>query len=135
MNELEKRLEERSRSLVIAESRQNFDEAIEYYMDNAVIQMPDAPLIRGKQDIKTTYEKIFSGVNLLEFSTTPDGFDFSASEDLAYEYGHGEMIVQDGDHKLVNHQKYMIIWKWMNNNWFVEGLSFSNNSHTPEIIN
>ena len=127
MNELENLLVKRSRSLIMAETRQNFEEAIEYYMDNAVVQMLGSPLIKGKREIKSTYEKYFSGFNTMQFSSTSDAFDFSVNKDLAYEYGHGEMIVQDGDHDVINHSKYMIIWKWLNNNWFIEGMSLLNN--------
>lgn len=135
MHKLEQRLERRSRALIMAEMRQNYEEAIEYYLDNAVVHIPGSPLIKGKMEIKNTYDKLFSGFNFLEFTSEADEFDYSVSKDLAYEYGHGEMLLQEGDHMVINHSKYMIIWKWQNDNWFIEGLSFMNDTEHSEIVN
>lgn len=134
MYKLEKRLERRSRALNMAEMRQNYDEVIEYYLDNAVVHIKGSPLIKGKKEIKNTYDKVFSGINFLEFTSATDEFDYSVSKKLAYEYGHGEMLMQEGDQKVINHSKYMIIWKFLNNNWFIEGLSFVNDIEHPEIV-
>lgn len=128
---LEDAVRARSEQVLAAESVEDIDKAMTFWAENAIVQPPDAPQIRGKQAVRELYNELFPGDQLADFSGEISHIEVSEAGDLAYEYGVNKIIVHETDRDLINEGKYLIVWKKTDGEWYIRALSFNNNAPAP----
>jgi len=81
-----------------------------FYADDAVVMTPDAPLIRGREDMQKSLEAMMKMKP--EFTFTTAKVEVARSGDLAYNWGTGKMAVKDKKGKVTETTfKSPSVWK------------------------
>jgi uncharacterized protein (TIGR02246 family) len=94
------------------------DKFIGYYADDAVVLLPNAPAITGRDNIRAALKPMMSDPNFaLTFSATK--VDVAKSGDLAYTQGTYSMTVTDPKTKapVTDRGKYITIFKKQGDSW------------------
>jgi uncharacterized protein (TIGR02246 family) len=120
----------RSKACVNAEAEMNAEGAVAFYADDAVVQPPGAPQLQGHEAILEMYRQAFNSP-VKEFSGTTSEVTVSQSGDLAYEYGVNRMLLASPEGDLLNLGKYLLVWKKIDDEWFIAALSFTWDSPDP----
>lgn len=89
----------------------NADTFAKYYADDAVLLMPNAPILKGKQAIADAMKGAMSDPNFaLDFTGT--SADAAKSGDMVYTVGTYNMTMSDPQHKpMTDKGKYMTVFK------------------------
>lgn len=88
------------------------DKAASYYADDAVLLMPNSPIITGKDNIKAAWRTVLADPNFaLTFQSTRA--DAAKSGDLVYTVGTYSMTMSSPKDKkpITDHGKYMTVFK------------------------
>jgi uncharacterized protein (TIGR02246 family) len=84
---------------LLADSEKNFaardfDKVMKFYANDAVVLLPDRPMLKGTAAIKAAMQDAFGGPNI-SVAVRPDSFEVASSGDLAYGYGTGTSTITD----------------------------------------
>jgi ketosteroid isomerase-like protein len=109
--------------LSAAFNQRSIDKVLELYADNSVFMPPNAPLLRGRDPLKSFYTEL-SG-KWTELKMEPD--------DVA---GHGPIAYQSGTYTLTSTDardrgKYLIVLRNLGGNWKIEHTAW--NSDLPKV--
>jgi ketosteroid isomerase-like protein len=121
----------RSRQLAAAESARRIDTALTLWADDAVVQPPGGPQIRGRAAIGDLYRHFFEGGALREFSSTSSYIEVARGGDIGYEFGTSRVILSGPEGDLLDAGKYLAVWKKVNGTWMVAALSFTSDTPAP----
>ena len=102
-----------------------------YYAEDAVELPNGVDAIRGKEDIAKTMGFLDQKDNSLTWA--PDYSEMAASGDLGYTYGTYEFRTKGKDGKpVVDHGKYMTVWKKQKDGSWRVALDMGNSSPSPK---
>jgi ketosteroid isomerase-like protein len=117
----------RSDSLVTFENAKNADGALTYYLDDALVQLANAPAVKGKAPMKDLYNGFFQG-GLKALQSTRDPVVVSSSGDLAYETGVNRITMTTPAGDVTTVGKYLAVWKKVNGTWMIAALAVSDDT-------
>lgn len=121
----------RSEGVVAAEAAFDVGGALEFWAEDAVVQGAGMPQIQGKEAIDALYRQYFESGMLKEFSGTVSHLEVSAAGDIAYEYGVNRFVVAGPEGDLLDMGKYLVVWKKIDDEWFIAALSFTSDRPEP----
>ena len=124
----------RSDGIVGAEAALDVEAALAFYAEDAIVQPAGAPQIRGREAIAGLYREFFQGSQLKEFFAKGSHITVSQGGDLAYEYGVNRTVLAGPEGDLVDIGKYLLIWKKIDDEWFIVALSFTSDAPEPEPL-
>ena len=110
-------------NLTTAFNAKQLDKVLDQYADNSVFMPPNAPLLRGRDPLKSFYTDL--AARWTELKMEP--------EDVA---GHGPIAYQSGTYTLTGTEardrgKYLIVMRNMAGNWRVEYTAWSSDLPKP----
>lgn len=84
---------------LLADSEKNFtardfDKVMKFYSRDAVVFLPDRPMLKGADAIKAAMRDAFGDPNVA-VAVKPDGVEVASSGDIAYGYGTGVSTITD----------------------------------------
>ncbi len=121
----------RSNGLTSAESGRDIQRAMTFWAEDAIVQPAGMPQLRGREATEALYHRLFSDSTLRGISGTPSNITVAESGDLAYEYGINQMVFSGPKGDLLDMGKYLLVWKKVENEWYIAALSFSSNAAEP----
>lgn len=121
----------RSKEVSTAESAKDIQRVMTFWADDAVVQPAGMPQMRGHEMIEALYHQLFGDSTFKELSSTISTITVSESGDLAYEYGTNRVVYASSKGDLLDMGKYLLVWKKVNNDWYIAALSFSSNARAP----
>jgi uncharacterized protein (TIGR02246 family) len=94
-----------------AASSKDLDKTVSYYADDAAMLPSQAPIARGKAQIKEVWTHLLS-LPGLELSFGPNKIEVSKSKDIAYEIGTYQMKFNDAQgNPTTEIGKFVVVWK------------------------
>lgn len=120
----------RSEGVVAAEIDMDIDRAVTYFTEDAIVQPGGMPQIQGKEAIASFYGQM-SELGFTDFSSSSTHIQVSSSGDLAYEYGINRMVFPSPDGDLLDMGKYLMVWKKIEDEWYIQALAFSSDAPAP----
>ncbi|MDQ3365221.1 MAG: DUF4440 domain-containing protein, partial [Myxococcota bacterium] len=103
-------LMQRSRDWSLAVGRGDFEAALAYWSDNAVLMAPGLPPLRGKEAIRE-YVQAAAKLPGFKISWEPLEVHVSASGDMAYMVERNEISVHDASGApITEHNKVVTVW-------------------------
>jgi ketosteroid isomerase-like protein len=129
LEELEAEVRARSEAVIAAEMAGDYETAVTFFAPDAIIQMPNAPQIQGRDTLLELYEATLG--TTLEFEGTTTDIVPAASGDLAYEYGINRMVFETPDGPVEDMGKYLVIWRKIDGEWFVAAIAVSSDAPPP----
>lgn len=121
----------RSDAMQAAEASMKTDSVLAFWADDAVIQLPGAPQIEGRDAVRAFYSGMFATAGLRKFEVIPGRVELATSMDLAYEYGVTRTTVMGPKGDSIESGKYLRVWKKFGNTWLVVAESGSNDASSP----
>ncbi len=90
----------------------DFDEVMKFYSSDAVVFLPDKPMIKGADAIKAAMRDAFGNPNVA-VTVKPDSVEVASSGDVAYGYGTGTSTITDPGTKAVTtvQSKWVTVFK------------------------
>jgi len=90
---------------LLADSQKNFaardfDQVMKFYSSDAVVFLPDRPMLKGADAIKAAMRDAFGDPNVAVV-VKPDSVEVASSGDIAYGYGTGTSTITDPGSKSV----------------------------------
>jgi uncharacterized protein (TIGR02246 family) len=90
----------------------------QFYMENAVLLAPGAPIAQGREAIADAWKSIMLELKDFHLEFAPTKIEAASSGDLAYELGTYSLRYQDEDDAQVeDNGKYVVVWKKADGNW------------------
>lgn len=115
----------RSAEIVAAEDEKNVDAAVAFYLEDAIVQAPDAPPVNGRAAIRDFYTQMVT-IPYTDLSSDPVDIQVAASGDMAFEHGINRLTLPSPDGGSVTEVgKYLLVWKKVDGEWRIAALSFS----------
>jgi uncharacterized protein (TIGR02246 family) len=124
----------RNEACVAAEAAQDLDATLAFFAEDAVVQLPEAPQLQGKEAITGMYRQLFESGFLDEFSAETLQITVAQSGDLAYEYGINRVILPGPEGDLLLLGKYLLVWKKINAGWFIAANSVTWDTPAPTPV-
>jgi len=134
LNEEQQVIHQRSKELVAYETDKNIDAALSFYAEDAIIQPANSVQVQGKKAIANLYNQVFENAPIKEFSGSTTQIVIAQCGDLAYEYGVNRIVLSADGADYLDMGKYMVIWKRLDNKWYVAALSFSSDAPEPSLL-
>lgn len=122
-------LQARSGAFAAAEEAQDVDRAVSYWAEDAIVQAPGMPQIRGRAAIGALYRSFFGAVKELKGTVTQ--LTLAPGGDMAFEVGINRMVMKGPQGDLLDMGKYLTVWKKTGDTWFVVALSFTSDAAAP----
>lgn len=119
----------RSTACATAEAAKDIEGTLAFWAEDAVFQMPGAAQMRGREAIRGLYRIFFSEIK--EFSGTTSHITVSRGGDLAFEHGVNRMVYPGPQGDLLDVGKYLLVWKWIGDDWYVAALSITSDAPAP----
>ncbi len=89
----------------------DLDRWMSFYTDDALLLLPNAPLVTGKEAIRAVVSDLLSTPGF-EASWQTTKVEVSRSGDLAYSYGPEEITVNDAEgNPVTDRHKWVAVWK------------------------
>ena len=104
----------------------DYQTAISYFADDVIVQLADAPQIRGREPLLEIYETVLAST--VEFEGTTTDVVAAASGDLAYEYGVNRFVFDTPDGRLEVIGKYLGVWRKIDGEWYITAIAASNDA-------
>jgi ketosteroid isomerase-like protein len=101
----------------------NVDEILKLYADNSVFMPPNAPLLRGREPLRSFYTDLVSKVSDIKL----EPIDIAGHGPIAYESGSYTMNVGNTRDR----GKYLFVLRNMAGNWRIEYTSWSSDLPRP----
>ena len=115
----------RSAEIVAAEDGRNVDAAVAFYLEDAIVQAPDAPPVRGRAAIRDFYTQMVT-IPYTILSSEPVAIQVAASADMAFEHGINRLTLRSPQGGSVTELgKYLLVWRKVDGEWRIAALSFS----------
>ena len=102
---------------LLADSEKNFaardfDKVMKFYSSDAVVFLPDKPMIKGADAIRAAMRDAFGDPNVA-VAVKPDSVEVASSGDVAYGYGTGTSTITDPGTKAVTtvQSKWVTVFK------------------------
>lgn len=123
----ERAIRARGAEMLALENAREMSKAVKFYADSAVLQGPGGPMIEGLATIRAIYERTPPpGMPVREGKVLSKVVKVAASGDLAWEYGTAQTTIKLPAGDVVELGKHLIIWKKVNGEWYITGMSWSN---------
>jgi ketosteroid isomerase-like protein len=119
----------RSKACAAAEAAKDIERALGFWAEDAIVQTSGSPQIQGREAIRGVYRQYFGAVK--EYSSTTSHVTVSRAADLAFEYGVNRTVVESSQGDVVDMSKYLLVWKKLNDNWYIAALSFTSDAPVP----
>ena len=89
----------------------DFEKAMSYYSDDALVMLPDIPTLTGKESIRSLWKSMLESPSFTG-GWTPAKVEVAGSGDLAYISGNYEFKEQDErGNPITDKGKYLEVWK------------------------
>jgi uncharacterized protein (TIGR02246 family) len=90
----------------------DFDKVMKFYANDAVVFLPDKPMLKGADAIKAAMRDAFGDPNV-SVVVKPDRFEVASSGEIAYGYGTGTSTITDPTTKSVStaQSKWLTVFK------------------------
>jgi ketosteroid isomerase-like protein len=121
---------QRSEALVAVENAKQFDQAVTFWADDAIIHQPFSPPVQGRAAIKKAYDD-FAGMGMEGLQGTIKEIVVAASGDLAYELGENRITMRTPTGPMVDVGKYLAVWKKVGADWMIAALAVSSDAPPP----
>ena len=131
VSQRQKQLEDRSCALLAAEQSGDAVLATSFFTSDATIHVPWRKVIKGRNSIKGFYKGLFANKEVKSFTSCTMLLEMARGEDMAYECGINKLIINAENEELVDMGKYLIVWVYKNDQWYVAALSFSSDCPKP----
>lgn len=116
---------------VAAEAAMDTEKSLTFWAPDAIVQPAGQPQIQGTEGIRALYKHFFESGMLKSFQGTATKVEVAASGDLAWEYGVNKFVLKGPTGDLLDTGKYLIVWKKINGEWMVAGISFTSDAAAP----
>ena len=126
VEEIEAAVRARSSEVAGLEAARDYQTAITYFADDVIVQLADAPQIRGREPLLEIYETVLAST--VEFEGTTTDVVAAASGDLAYEYGVNRFVFDTPDGRLEVIGKYLGVWRKIDGEWYITAIAASNDA-------
>lgn len=117
-----------SDSLMAAETAKDFDVAVAFYADDAIVQMEGMPEVTGKDGIRGIYQSYVNDSTNLGFSSTRSGIEMASGGGMASEHGVNHFQVQGPNGPTEMLGKYLAVWRKQADGWKVAALAVTNDA-------
>jgi ketosteroid isomerase-like protein len=118
-------------SWAVVTGAKQINEFMNYMADDGVIQAPNAPIAKGKEDVQKLMSSFFSipGFSVKWQATK---VEVAGSGDMGYSIGTYELNVNDAQGKpMTDHGKYTTIWEKQDGKWKVAVDMFNTDMPAP----
>jgi ketosteroid isomerase-like protein len=97
------------------------EKIVSYYATEAVSMRPNQPIFIGLNAIRDGIESMLTDTTLLfnTYTGKVDAVEVSVAGDMAYSYGHDELMVKTKDGLVKEEGKWVDIWKKIDGQWKV----------------
>lgn len=130
----EAELRARAEAVVDAERRMAADEAVAFYLEDAVVLPAGAPIIRGRDGVRAMYQEVMGSGMVKSFDATTTHLEVAPSGDIGYEYGVNRMTITTPDGDMLDVGKYLAIWKKVDGQWYAAVLAFNSDAPAPTPV-
>jgi ketosteroid isomerase-like protein len=105
----------------IALQTRDVEKIVSYYATEAVSMRPNQPIYIGLNAIRNGTETMLADTTLLfdTYTGKVDAIEVSVAGDMAYSYGHDELMVKTKDGLVKDEGKWVDIWKKLDGQWKV----------------
>ena len=124
----------RNQALIAAEAAFDVASMMEFYAEDAILQAPAAPQIKGKPGIHDVMSQLFGGGVFKGFSAQSSHIEVSAAGDLAWDVGINRMVLPGEAGDLLDVGKYLFVWKKIDGQWYVAAGSFTSDAPAPSPL-
>lgn len=124
-------LRARSEGVIAAEMAQNADAAAAFYAEDAIVQPAGAPLLRGRDAVRSMYSDVFGSGAVKQFESIPTLIAVAASGDVGYEYGVNRFTLTTPAGDMLDVGKYLAVWTKVDGEWYASLLSYSSDAAAP----
>lgn len=94
-----------------AAQAKDLEKSLSYYAPNAILFVPNAPVIQGVENIRKAWQPMLATPGL-QMSFTATSVEVSRSADLGWEYGTYQTSTTDNKGKTTTATgKYMVLWQ------------------------
>jgi len=115
----------------VALQKRDAEKIIGFYATEAVSMRSNQPIYIGLNAIRNGVESMLADTTLLfnTYTGKVDAIEVSVTADMAYSYGHDEIMVKTKDGLLKDEGKWVDVWKKLDGQWKV--VVSSGNSNKP----
>lgn len=105
----------------VALQTRDAEKILGYYATEAVSMRPNQPIYLGLSAIRNGIESMLSDTTLLynTYTGKVDAIEISVAGDMAYSYGHDEIMVKTKDGLVKDEGKWVDVWKKLDGQWKV----------------
>lgn len=123
----------RSAAIVAAEAAKDAESAVEFYLEDAIVQIPNEPLLQGREAIHALYVRM-AAMPYTDLSSSPRDIEVAAAADMAYEHGVNRLTFPSPEGSWTDVGKYLLVWKKVDDEWRIAALSFSSDAPPPAPV-
>jgi len=116
----------------VALQTKDAEKIVGFYATEAVSMRPNQPIYIGINAVRNGIESMLADTTLLfnTYAGKVDVIEVSSAGDMAYSYGHDEIMVKTKDGLVKDEGKWVDIWKKIDGQWKV--IVSSGNSNKPQ---
>jgi ketosteroid isomerase-like protein len=105
----------------VALQTSDVEKIVSYYATEAVSMRSNQPIYIGLNAIRNATESMFADTTLLfnTYTGKVDAIEVSVAGDMAYSYGHDEIMVKTKDGLVKDEGKWVDVWKKLDGQWKV----------------
>jgi ketosteroid isomerase-like protein len=105
----------------VALQTSDVEKIVSYYATEAVSMRPNQPIYTGLNEIRNATESMFADTTLLfnTYTGKVDAIEVSVAGDMAYSYGHDEIMVKTKGGLVKDEGKWVDVWKKLDGQWKV----------------
>jgi ketosteroid isomerase-like protein len=118
----------------VALQKGDAEKIVSFYATEAVSMRPNQPIYIGINAVRNGIESMLADTTLLfnTYAGKVDVIEVSSAGDMAYSYGHDEIMVKTKDGLVKDEGKWIDIWKKVDGQWKV--VVSSGNSNKPQTV-
>jgi ketosteroid isomerase-like protein len=115
----------------VALQTKDIEKIVGFYATEAVSMRSNQPIFIGLNAIRNGIESMLADTTLLfnTYAGKVDAIEVSVAGDMAYSYGHDELMVKTKDGLVKDEGKWIDVWKKLDGQWKV--VVSSGNSNKP----
>jgi uncharacterized protein (TIGR02246 family) len=117
----------RSAEIVAAEAAKDVEAAVTFFLDDAIIQVPNEPLLQGRDEVHQLYTRM-AALPYTDLSSGAVDVEVAASGDMAFEHGINRLTFPSPEGPWTDVGKYLLVWRKVNGQWRIAALSFSSDA-------
>jgi len=110
------------------------EKIVGYYAPEAVSMRPNQPIFIGLNAVRNGTESMLADTTLLlnTYTGKVDAIEVTAAADMAYSYGHDEIMVKTKNGLVKDEGKWVDVWKKLDGQWKVVVSCGNSNNPLPE---